>query len=131
MKIEVKRKWYGPSYTIGKIFIDGKEFSDTLEDVARKVKIPNETCIPSGTYKVIVNMSTRFKRLMPRILDVPGFEGILIHNGTDQSNTSGCILVGNNNVIGKLTDSRQTFYNLFKIINDAYERKEEITIKIM
>lgn len=130
MKLELIRKWYGPNYTIGKLFIDGTYFSDTLEDVARKVKIPNETCIPGGTYKVIINMSTRFKRLMPLLLNVPNFEGIRIHNGTDQSNTSGCILVGNNAIIGKLVDSRQTFYRLFDILNAAFERGEEITIKI-
>jgi len=105
MKITLKRIAYRPTYTIGKLYIDGKYFCDTLEDTKREVKIMHETCIPAGSYQVTVNMSNRFKRLMPLLLNVPGFEGIRIHNGSTAAHTSGCILVGKNSIVGQLTES--------------------------
>jgi len=82
--------------TIGYLFVDGKFLCFTLEDVVRApgVKIPGETAIPSGTYKVLINKSQRLGRMLPLILDVPYFSGIRIHGGNDASSTSGCILVG-------------------------------------
>lgn len=127
MELKIKRIAYREKYTIGKLSINGEYFCDTLEDIPREVKVMNETCIPTGTYKVIVNMSTRFKRLMPLLLNVPNFEGIRIHNGTNQNSTSGCILVGRNTIVGQLTDSKNTFESLFKILNAT---KEDITIEI-
>jgi hypothetical protein len=64
---------------IGKLYIDGAYFCDTLEDIPREIKKLHETCIPVGTYKVILNMSNRFQKIMPLLLDVPNFEGIRIH----------------------------------------------------
>lgn len=127
MKLELKRIFYGKTYTIGKLFIDGAYFSDTLEDIPREVKVQNETCIPTGTYKVILNESNRFKRIMPLLLNVPGFEGIRIHAGNTEANTSGCILVGRNSIVGKLTESRDTFNSLFQILQLT---QEPITIEI-
>jgi len=127
MKLELKRIAYRPAYTIGKLYIDGKYFCDTLEDTQREVKIMHETCIPAGTYQVIINMSNRFKRLMPLLVNVPGFEGIRIHNGANASHTSGCILTGKNSSIGQLTESKTMFENLFKVLQSA---KDKITIEI-
>jgi hypothetical protein len=98
----------------------------TLEDVERPVKIKGETAIPKGTYKVIINQSNRFKRLLPLLLDVPNFEGVRIHSGNTNHNTEGCILVGqsrNKNYIGQ---SRKAFEKLFKKMQKA----ENITITI-
>ena len=127
MKIEVKRIFSCIYYTIGKLYIDGEYYCDTLEDCERKVKIQNETAINKGTYKVILNHSNRFNRIMPLLLNVPKFEGIRIHNGTSAANTSGCILVGRNTETGKLTESKETFENLLALMIDT---KEEISIKI-
>ncbi|OFX52361.1 MAG: hypothetical protein A2066_00280 [Bacteroidetes bacterium GWB2_41_8] len=127
MKITLKRIAYRPTYTIGKLYIDGKYFCDTLEDTKREVKIMHETCIPAGSYQVTVNMSNRFKRLMPLLLNVPGFEGIRIHNGSTAAHTSGCILVGKNSIVGQLTESKATFENLFKLLQST---KDKITIEI-
>jgi len=85
-----------------------------LEDTERKVKIKGETAIPKGTYKVIINESNRFKRLLPLLIDVPDFEGVRIHSGNSNHDTEGCILVGqtrNKNYIGQ---SRKAFDKLFK-----------------
>ena len=127
MKLELKRIFKCQYYTIGKLYIDGVYFCDTLEDCIREVKIKNETAIPAGTYQVIINHSNRFNCLMPLLLNVPNFEGIRIHAGNDSSNTSGCILVGRNTSTGKLTESKQTYLKLFEILNST---KEKIYIRI-
>ena len=108
MKIKVDRIYKGESYTIGKMYLNGEYFCDTLEDAIRPVKIPNETAIPAGIYKVEVTYSPRFKRNLPLLVDVPNYTGIRIHNGSNKDHTSGCILVGFNTSKGKLTDSRKT-----------------------
>ena len=83
MNITVKRIFKGPKYTIGKLYIDGKYFCDTLEDTVRApgVKIPGRTAIPAGKYQIEITESIRFNRLMPIIKDVPGFSGVRIHSG--------------------------------------------------
>lgn len=143
MKILVKRIAKRPTYTIGKMYLDGKYFCDTLEDTDRnisqstpldtikKVKLPNNTAIPTGTYKVIVNISPKFKRLLPRLLNVPGFDGVLIHRGNTDKDTSGCILIGENKVVGKVINSTGYETKLVSILNKAQDNKEGITIEII
>lgn len=143
MKILVKRIAKRPTYTIGKMYLDGKYFCDTLEDTDRsisqstpidtikKVKLPNNTAIPTGTYKVIVNVSPKFKRLLPRLLNVPGFDGVLIHRGNTDKDTSGCILIGENKVVGRVINSTGYEAKLVSILNKAQDNKENITIEIM
>ena len=140
MKIEVKRIAKRSTYTIGKMYIDGNYFCDTLEDVDRginqkdsldtikKIKVTGATAIPTGTYKVIVNMSPKFQRNLPRLIDVTGFEGILIHRGNTDKDTAGCILVGENKVVGKVINS--TVYEK-KLVNILQNTKEDITITIV
>ena len=96
MQLTVSRTKFGPKATLGTLSIDGQYECVTLEDRARPdgVKVQDETCIPPGTYKVILNMSPRLGKIMPRLLDVPMFDGILIHSGNTDENTKGCILVG-------------------------------------
>lgn len=125
-QLVLDRIFKGPDYTIGKLYIDGEYFCDTLEDTVRDKKIPNKTAIPAGTYKVIVNTSPRFKRLLPRLLDVPGFEGILIHRGNTPEDTSGCILVGENKVKGKVINSTPYEIKLVELLKD----EQDITITI-
>lgn len=81
MKLTVKRQHGTKGYTHGQLFIDDVYFCDTMEDEERAVKVQDETAIPLGHYKVIIDMSLRFKRLMPLILNVPNFTGVRIHNG--------------------------------------------------
>ena len=98
MKLHLQRRYKGPNYTIGTLFLNGTYFCDTLEDVVRNLpaeaKIPGKTAIPAGTYKVILNRSPKFQRELPRLQNVPFFEGILIHKGNTPEHTEGCILVG-------------------------------------
>ena len=87
MKLILDRIFMADDYTIGRLFIDGAYFCDTLEDTVRDLKsdgsgkIYGETAIPTGEYKVMLARSPRFKRILPRLLNVPFFEGILIHSG--------------------------------------------------
>ena len=130
MILKLNRIYKAPTYTIGNLYIDGKLFSDTLEDRIREdgVKVYGETAIPFGTYRVIINKSNRFKCLMPLLLNVPNFEGIRIHSGNTDSDTSGCILVGNNTKKGMVTESKITFN---KLMNVLLREEEDIFIQIL
>lgn len=126
MKIEVKRLHRTDNSTIGELTIDGKFECYTLEDKERDVKIKGETAIPKGTYKVIINQSNRFKRLLPLLIGVPNFEGVRIHAGNSNHDTEGCILVGQNRSVDYITKSRKAFDSLFKKMQKA----KNITITI-
>lgn len=155
MKIKVERKWPKVTYTIGRFYIDGIFYCNTLEDAdrglhqsqgaeyVRKKKIAGETAIPKGTYGVSMNTtSPKYAAVawywnfcqgkMPRLLAVPGFDGILIHPGGSNGplDTRGCILVGRNTKVGKLTDSRACFQQIYKLMKQAADDGEEITIEI-
>lgn len=123
MEIKIDRFFFGDTYTIGRLSIDGKYYCDTLEDkvrdLSKEAKVMHQTAIPAGTYKVIVNVSPRFKRELPRLLDVPHFDGILIHRGNTAADTSGCILVGENKEKGKVINSTPYEVELTKLIKAA------------
>ena len=138
MEILVKRIAKKETYTIGKMYIDGKYFCDTLEDKdrglsqsmteeeIRKMKVHGLTAIPTGAYKVIVNYSERFGKLMPLVLDVKGYAGVRIHSGNTPSDTLGCILVGRNTAKGMVTESRKTFLRLMETL----KRNNEVVLRI-
>ena len=127
MLVTIKRLYKTDNSTIGELFVDGIFECFTLEDKERDVKIKGETAIPKGTYKVIINESNRFKRLLPLLIDVPNFEGVRIHSGNSNHDTEGCILVGqtrNKNYIGQ---SRKAFEKLFAKMQKA----KTITLTIL
>ena len=94
-------------------------------------KVPGETAIPYGTYRVFYGWSPRFGRNLPRLLNVTAFEGILIHPGNTAEDSAGCILVGKNSEVGRLTQSRYYSDELNKLIDAAQRRGENITIEIV
>ena len=106
MKLKVIREVKNDICTIGSLYINGEFFCYTLEDKDRGLKQTDSllfiqtkkifglTAIPSGTYKLIVNQSPKFKRMLPRILDIKGFDGVLIHRGNTADHSLGCILIG-------------------------------------
>lgn len=134
MKLHVKRLYLRPDYTIGKLYVDGTYFCDTLEDRARDLtkekKVSGRTAIPVGTYEVIVNISPRFRRKLPRLLNVPEFDGILIHRGNTAEDTAGCILVGENREKGKVINSTRYELQITEMLEKAQEKGEKITIEI-
>jgi hypothetical protein len=143
MKLKLKRRFFAEEYTIGTLSIDGVQFCDTLEDKNRdhnkdgdlndpgEGKVYAKTAIPFGTYKVIVNRSPKFKRDLPRLLDVPHFEGILIHRGNTAKDSAGCILVGENKVKGQVINSTQYENELVKRLKSAIKKGEEVEIEIV
>lgn len=143
MKLKLKRRFFAEEYTIGALSIDGVQFCDTLEDKNRdhnkdgdlndpgEGKVYAKTATPFGTYKVIVNRSPKFKRELPRLLDVPHFEGVLIHRGNTAEDSAGCILVGENKVKGKVINSTPYEVELVKRIKGAISKGEEVEIEIV
>lgn len=138
MKLELKRVAKRDTYTMGKLYIDGVYFCDTLEDKDRglyqgmllndikRIKVMHQTAIPTGTYKVIVNTSPKFKRNLPRLLNVPGYDGVLIHRGNTDRDTSGCILVGENKQVGKVINSAPYEIKLVEMLKD----REDVIMEI-
>ncbi len=128
MKLLVRRIALQPTYTIGKLYIDGEYFCDTLEDrvrdLSREAKVVGQTAIPEGRYMVSVTMSPRFGRLLPLLHDVPQFTGVRIHSGNTAKDTQGCILVGYNREKGKVLDSRATEKRLVELMIDRHENVE-------
>jgi hypothetical protein len=95
MKLELKRFEFGDTFTIGKFYIDGIYHCYSLEDKVRTgAKVNGQTAIPNGTYSVVIDVSTRFHKQLPHILDVPNFTGVRIHSGNTSTDTEGCILLG-------------------------------------
>ena len=149
MEILVKRIAKKPKYTIGKLYIDGQYICDTLEDADRGLnqnmsleeiknkKVYGETAVPTGTYKVDMNtVSPKFKSRtwakpyggkLPRLVNVPGFDGVLTHPGNLPQDTLGCLLVGKNDVVGKVTNS---VYYFNKIMTELLKDPNNITITI-
>lgn len=132
MNLEYKlcRTFSNNEYTIGKLYENGVYLCDTIEDIEREVKIKDKTAIPKGRYQVIVNMSNRFKRLLPLLLNVPGFDGIRIHNGVDETSSSGCIIVGKNTEKGKVTNSKYWMNKITDNILNAQNKGIKIYITI-
>ncbi len=122
MKVEVKRVFKGANYTIGKLYIDGVYFCDTLEDTVRPagVKIAGKTAIPAGTYRVKKTMSPRFKKVLPEILNVPNYTGVRIHAGNTAADTEGCVLLGFNHTKGAVLDSANTVARFMTTTPDEF-----------
>ena len=141
MKLELVRIANRPTYCIGKLYIDGVWFCDTIEDTDRglddsmsvdeilKKKIKGETAIPTGIYKIEITYSQKYKRMMPLILGVKGYSGIRIHSGNTSKDTEGCLLVGKNTKVGMVTDSRNTYQRLFARLQNAKDILIEIKRK--
>lgn len=142
MELRLERLWPKAEYTVGRLYIDGELFCNTLEDKVADVnrngeldgterKVPGKTAIPYGTYKIFYGWSPRFGRNLPRLLNVTAFDGILIHPGNTAEDSAGCILVGRNTEVGRLTQSRFYSDELNKRIDIAQRRGEPITIEIV
>lgn len=125
MQITVKRTFKGPEYTIGKLYIDGAYFCDTLEDTVRAEKIAGKTAIPAGKYKVKKTMSPRFKTVLPEILNVPNFTGVRIHSGNTAKDTDGCLLLGLNKAKGAVLCSK----NAMAFFMDRTPNEFDLTIE--
>ena len=143
MELRLERKWKKEKYTIGNLYVDDVWFCKTIEDkdrglrqdlplsVNQKRKVKNETAIPTGRYRVTLGvkspkMSQRpaydfCHGYVPRLINVPAFDGILIHIGNTERDSAGCIIVGENRVKGKVINSTETFKRLCEVLKKATE----------
>lgn len=135
------------------LYIDGKWFCNCLEDtdrgldnsmsedMIRTLKKPSITAIPIGTYEITLDViSPKYSKVqfykdvcngkVPRLKNVKGFDGILIHAGNTEHNTNGCLLCGLNKIKGQVVNSKETFKQLYKLLQDGKSRGEKIIIKI-
>ena len=155
MKIKVKRIYRGPEYTIGHLYVNDVYVCDTLEDRDRGLdyrmslskikakKIAGKTAIPTGIYRMTLDIKSPkfgskafYKEVcdgyLPRLIGVPGYEGVLIHVGNTPNDTDGCILVGYNKVKGQVIDSRNAFMKLWDShLKIAKQSKMEIVIEVI
>lgn len=153
MELKLKRRFKGAEYTIGDLFINGEKFCDTLEDADRKLndtmsvaeitqkKVYGKTAIPSGKYPIQMGVvspkfrskswAVRWGGKPPRLLNVKGFDGILIHPLNTAEDSLGCIGVGENKVVGKVINSVATFDKLMSRLCEAWYKGEDITIEIV
>jgi hypothetical protein len=145
MEIVVTRTQKNPVSTIGKLAIVGSPFNClTLEGKDRgltksmtlqmisDIKVKDHTAIPTGRYEVTINFSNRFQRLMPLVLDVPGYGGIRIHPGNDDADTDGCLLLGYTQLNADfIQNSKQAFADFFMLLQQAVAKKERVFITIV
>lgn len=143
MRILLQRHALKAGYTIGRMEINGRYFCDTLEDTDRglresmtedeiaALKVKGATAIPIGTYRIdMQTRSPRFGRVLPRLVSVKGYAGVLIHSGNTADDTEGCILVGENRERGKVLNSRATLEHLLVFLRAAQAEGEEIELTI-
>lgn len=132
MILNLVRDTFTNKTSIGKLYIDGKFYCYTLEDVIRPngIKVYGETAIPKGTYPIVIDYSPKYKKNMTHILNVPGFEGIRIHPGNKAEDTEGCIIVGTSRSKDWVSGSVKAYKPLFDILVKAFESQDEITITI-
>lgn len=148
MEWRIDRKYKKKGYTISRVYLDGipfgdgKKYCNCLEDEDRgltsemsleqikAIKVKGKTAIPTGRYKVIITYSPRFKKDLPLLLNVKGYDGIRIHSGNTQEDTEGCQLMGENSVKGKVLNSRYWTALVIGIIKAAIARGEEVYIKV-
>ena len=134
MKIEVNRIFKASNYTIGELSVNNNYVCDTLEDKVRVdgEKVYAETAIPTGTYTLVLSYSNRFKKTMPEILNVPNFSGIRIHCGNSSKDTEGCLLIGkwDGKTENWISDSKNSYNKLYSLLEEAFNKKENITITI-
>lgn len=131
MELLLQRQPSADGCTLGVLFVDGVRECWTLEDVVRSgSKVPGQTAIPAGRYRVVITLSNRFGRQLPLLCDVPGFEGIRIHPGNIAANTDGCVLVGQDKAVDSILGSRLALAALQPKIAGALARHEDVFITI-
>lgn len=156
MELTLKRIALRSEYTIGKLYVDGKYVCDTIEDTVRdldkdgkfangEVKIPGKTAIPYGRYEITMKVKSpkysnfskyswakKYDGYLPRLLNVPHFDGVLIHVGNSALDSEACVLVGENKVVGKVINSVNTFRRLMDdYLVPAKKRNEKIFIEVV
>ena len=140
MEFHLKLKQRQPRNTISEVSLNGRFVCYTIEDAVREQpgvpvsewKIKGATAIPAGRYEIVIDMSTRFGKLMPHLLDVPGFSGIRIHPGNTEVDTEGCLLPGTDIGPAKVSvlHSRDAFDDWFRLLTQTLRSGERCYITV-
>lgn len=138
MELQLNRLRHTEKLTQGELYQDGRFFCYTCEDAVREIdgvpveqwKIPAQTAIPKGRYKVIITFSNRFQKHLPLLLDVPGFKGIRIHAGNTEKDTEGCVLLGLTQVETGVANSRAAMAKFMAVLQAAIDRGENVYITV-
>lgn len=130
MKLKLIRDIQDKDRTLGKLFVNGVRLYYTVEDAVRDEKIYGKTAIPFGVYNVVITMSHRFRKPLPLLENVPGFEGIRIHSGNTELDTDGCIIVGKTRTNSGVGQSRIAMDFLQMDIERALKAGETVTMEI-
>ena len=124
MNIVINRIYLGDNYTIGKLYVDNEYLCDTLEP---SITACNHPAVSFGTYKVNLVWSPKFNRYMLRV-EVPGRSGILFHAGNTQDDTLGCLLLGENKVVGRVLNSRKYVEILRNKVIEAMNKQNTLVL---
>ncbi len=142
MEIKLIRKYYQAKYTIGRLYVNNRFFSDCLEPPSLHLtersalgtiliaKYKGYRAIPTGRYRILITRSRRFGRWLPLLMNVKGFEGIRIHAGNKPEDTRGCILLGFNRRKGYVLDSTRCVLTLVKMMTEAIEKGEKVFVEV-
>ena len=134
-RLTLTRTSRGVGYTTGILHEKGNIICYTLEpqwrDLVHEKKVMGRTAIPEGTYRIRMSPSKKFHRMMPYLMEVPNFTGVMIHPGNRVEDTEGCILVGERDKPNTLMYSRRTFERLYNtLFKQANEEGGELEIVI-
>lgn len=130
MELTLKPKTLSSKSLISMLYVDGVFECFILEDIPRDKKVYAETCIPAGIYKIEIIWSPTFKKKLPHLISVPGFDGILMHSGNTDKDTKGCLLTGETAGTNQVLNSRIAFGKLFTKMLNAESKNEGITIDV-
>lgn len=134
MILTVVRRWLTEDAVLGELHVNGRFRCFTLEDLPPEpglVKVPGKTAIPRGIYPLAFDYSPRFKMVLPRVLNVPNFEGVRIHAGNFAEDTEGCILVGLDRFRNHVERSRLALHQLLSYFDDALAAKEPMMLTVL
>lgn len=139
MILQVNRVKEGKHSTLSEIYLAGRLIAYGLEDSVREHKIPSQTAIPAGGYKLGLNqhgaMNSRYKRDYPNlhrgmleIKQIPNYSYVYIHKGNTHIHTAGCLLVGNSFVFVdgdyELRHSAKAYKMLYTLLLEAIQKGE-------
>lgn len=148
LNIVVERKWNKRelNYCVGNIYLNGRKVCNSMEpadwglkssmsvEEIKAIKASHTDApiaIPIGTYRVVLDIvSPKYKNVpfynnlcnggrVPRLFNVKGFDGVLIHAGSiagkyGQTDTLACLLPGDNIKTGMVLNSRIRFEQIYK-----------------
>ena len=140
MELTLTRHTWSPGFTLGTLCLCAADLPPlfVVEDVDRRLeeragdKVKGDSAIPLGRYRVVRTLSQRFGRVLPLLLDVPGFAGIRVHPGNSAADTEGCLLPGlsMNKKAGTVGSSRLACKRLDELLSLCEAAGDQVWITV-